>query len=200
MLTARTATISAVVLISSVATSRAAGSGTAGVAIERVWPDKMIYSRNAPAVLLVDLKNTSDAARSVTVVFELSSELDRKEEIARQDVTLPAQGATTVRMAWTTGRRDYGHGALVSVLDKSGAMVLARKEEPFSITDNLWKVAENSHRPCAARQVMPSSRAAAMSLPAPCRRGRRFRYAQGADSGRNAAKRPGSGASVGLRA
>ena len=118
-----------------------AGSLCAAVVIERIRPDKMIYPPNAPAVLKVDLKNTAESADAVMVVFELLSELDNKEEIARQAVTLAPKGSTTISLAWNTGPRDYGHGALVSVRDKSGGKVLDKKEEPFSITDNLWKVA-----------------------------------------------------------
>ncbi len=60
----------------------------AAVSVERVWPDKMVYAPNSPAVLQVDLKNAGEAPVNVTVVFELMSELDRKEEIARQAVAL----------------------------------------------------------------------------------------------------------------
>ena len=117
------------------------GSLPAAVVIAQIRPDKMIYPPNAPAVLKIELNNTAGVAASVTVVFALLSELDHQEEIARQAVTLGPKESTSMSLAWNTGRRDYGHGALVSVLDTNGTTVLDSKEEPFSITDNVWKVA-----------------------------------------------------------
>ncbi len=84
---------------------------SAAVAVERVWPDKMIYSPGASASLEVGLTNTAASAEDVIVVFDLLSELDSKEEIGRQKVTIAPAESKKISFQWNTGRRDYGHGA-----------------------------------------------------------------------------------------
>src|SRR5689334_6377025 len=92
------------------------GGLTAAVTIEKVWPDMQAYYPDQQANLRVDL--TCDTNQTVTLVFDLVSLLDTKEEIARQNVQLAPHQTNSVSIAWNTGKHDYGHAAVVSVLDE----------------------------------------------------------------------------------
>jgi hypothetical protein len=119
------------------------GALAAAATIERVWPDKMMYDPNQPAELRVDIRHDAATNLTVTLAFDLVSRLDSTQQIARQRLSLEPQRTNTVSFAWNTGRRDYGHAAVVSLVDDEGRL-LDRKETFFSITDNLWKVAQLS--------------------------------------------------------
>lgn len=122
----------------------AIGNGWGAMVIDRVWPDQMVYYPNQAAVLRVDLKNDSETGQEGTLVFELTGQLDQKEELAREAVTVGPREKKTVELKWNTGQRQYGQSALVTVFDKSGKMTIDKQEECFSISDNLWKVAQLS--------------------------------------------------------
>src|ERR1043166_6071487 len=112
----------------------------AAASVIQIWPDKIVYHPDEKAILKVDVTTDSATNQTVTLVFDLVSQLDAKMEIARRTVSLETHRTNSVSFAWNPAPRDFGHAAVVSVLDESGKL-LDRKEEFLSVTDDLWKVA-----------------------------------------------------------
>ncbi|HEY3415311.1 MAG TPA: hypothetical protein VGM23_00375, partial [Armatimonadota bacterium] len=79
------------------------------VAIERVWPNKVLYANNEPAWCDVTLRNWGDAPTAVTLRSTLSSDLDHREPLDTRQVPLQPRERKVVRIDWNTGKRLYGH-------------------------------------------------------------------------------------------
>ncbi len=120
-----------------------AGSGAlAGVTVNKVWPDKLVYGFSAPGAVAVTVTNADAVPCSGRLKVILGSRQDREETLYDQPLELAAKEKKVVTVPFTTGKKadgaEYGYEARAIVAVAGQPDATAR--EFFMVTDNPVKV------------------------------------------------------------
>jgi hypothetical protein len=111
------------------------------VSVERVWPNKVLYANNEPAVCEITLHNWQDQVERVDVVTTLHGDLDQAETLDRRAVTLQPREEQKIALTWNTGKREYGYEIEATV--SQGGRVLDSGREYFGIASDWLKIMQD---------------------------------------------------------
>jgi len=106
------------------------------VIVERVVPNKILYSLNENASAAVWIKNSgSEAAQGTLVAYETRG-LDAQRKVATVNIALaPGEERKNVSISWNVGPRMYGRELRVDFV--SGGKTISSASEFFQVAD-LW--------------------------------------------------------------
>ncbi|MDD5706434.1 MAG: hypothetical protein PHR35_10935, partial [Kiritimatiellae bacterium] len=90
------------------------------VTITGIRTDKILYEEGEDAVATVFLINTSLAKKTLTLAAIQITDLDDKQEVARETVSVPAEGSIQCDFRYNVGPETFGRALEVRLLDETG--------------------------------------------------------------------------------
>jgi hypothetical protein len=109
------------------------------VTVADLQPDKILYTPGQQATARATLHNYAAEAVTGDVRVSEVTGLDDRRVLGTKTVTVPAGGEAAVELPYTAGTAEYGRDLLAEVL--LNGTVAEERREPYSVADNLWKVA-----------------------------------------------------------
>ncbi len=114
----------------------------APVVVRDVQVDKVLYAPGQAAVGTVTVRNFAAEAQRIEVrCFEVTG-LDDRRPVGTQPADVPAGGGVTLHVAYNVGVVEYGRELWVEAWQDGKRRAVGR--EPYSVADNVWKVALGS--------------------------------------------------------
>ncbi|MCG2661159.1 MAG: hypothetical protein L6437_13055, partial [Kiritimatiellae bacterium] len=113
------------------------------VAVENVWPNKVLYANDETAKCEVTLKNWKPQPVTVKLETSLYTDIDRQESLDSRDVALQPLERKTVTLEWNTGKREYG--CEIRSVVKQGTNLLNEGCEYFNIATDWLKVMQSGY-------------------------------------------------------
>lgn len=112
------------------------------IVVTDVQVDKVLYAPGQAANGTITVRNFAAEARHIEVrCFEVTG-LDDRRLVGTQPAEVPAGGDVTLHVAYNVGSIEYGRELRAEVWQDG--MALDNRCEPYSVADNVWKVALGS--------------------------------------------------------
>ncbi|MHB9132613.1 MAG: glutamine amidotransferase [Armatimonadota bacterium] len=110
-----------------------------GMALARVFPNKLLYRRNEPGTVAVTVRNFTAAEQTGMLTLVLIQDLQATRMLTPVEVTVPANSERGVNLLFTADNREYGCEARVILAQ--GKTVQDTRSDVFNVCDNVWNVA-----------------------------------------------------------
>jgi len=109
------------------------------LAVEKVWPEKVHVYPGEVNPIEVTVRNFTDQESEALVRLEMKTGLDETSTVGEERVRVPARNLSQVKSPWSSGKREYGHEAVATIIVDGKPVHSA--SEYFTVSTPIWKTA-----------------------------------------------------------
>ena len=107
--------------------------------VDKVWPEYLHIYPGGTNPVEVTVRNFTSQPATAQVRLEMQTGLDENALVGQQTVTIPARGIVKAQFPWVAGLREFGYGAMATLLIDGKPIHTAT--EYFSVSTPIWKTA-----------------------------------------------------------